>query len=468
MKDKNKITLVALLVMLIMTAFPSFSQCDSPLTYLGKDTVLCENSSLILDAGIADNYLWSDGSEGQTLEVTSGGTYWVQATNDCGSTRDTVVITLVDVPELTVDINTDRYYCKGEMLDLNTIVENPVTSNIYTIERTDNSTIVTNIDTSGNYLIRALDENKCEATRDLNVEFQYPYEEEQIALVTYDKEEDKNIVVWHKTAGKRTMEYMLYNGVNTSDIMGLQEFDKVNQMVDYSSEPHAESVLYNLMLKDSCENQTDWDLKKAHKTMHLDVYTNAENQMELNWERYIGFDYDKYYIYRGTTADKLEALDSVVHNRLLDKTSFVDNTAEVGIDYYYQIIINTPETIYLDDDKKASAGPYVHSLSNLEDNRLKGTGINEMEIFKQNIKIYPNPFSDYAQISFRLNQHSELMISVKNLLGKTLYTLFDGPGEAGINNISMGEANEKLCSGIYFIQFDLKGSGSYCTKIIKN
>jgi type IX secretion system substrate protein len=469
MIDKNKISSLALLVILIMTAFPSFSQCDPPLTNLGNDTTLCTNSTLVLNAGVADKYIWSTGASESTIEVTSGGKYWVKASMDCGSEiSDTIVITQVPLPDLLVNVNTEKVYCKGEVLDLAFVVDNPITSNIYIIERTDNSTEVLSIDTTGTFVVSAIDENNCEATRELTLEFQYPYGNEEIALTTYDNEEDKYVVVWTKTPGKRTESFMLYNGNTTTDVMGEASYNTTNQMVDYKSDPHAKPGLYNLMIKDSCDNLSDWDLQKAHKTMYLDVYTNAENQMELNWEKYVGFNYDKYYIYRGTMADNLEVIDSVTYNRVDEKTSYVDTKAVAGQQYYYQVIIKTPKTIYLDNDRKASAGPYVHSLSNLEDHRLQGTGISEMQIFRQNIKIYPNPVSDNSQVSFKLDESAEMRISITNLLGQEIYNLFDGFQEIGIQSISLRVANEKLNSGIYFIQFELKGLGSYCEKIIKN
>ena len=469
MKEKTVISFLASLVILIITASPSFSQCDTPDTDLGNDTTLCENTSLILNAGVADNYLWNDGTSGSTLEVSTGGEYWVEASNDCGSvSRDTILVTLVSVPDLFVNINTDKYYCKGETLELDFLVENPILSNIYTIERADNSTTVSSIDTSGTYRVSVLDENNCRASREFDVEFQYPYQNDKIKLVTYDNEEDKFVIVWSKTENKRTMSYLLYNGSTSADLMGESSFNSVNLMIDYKSDPHAKSEVYNLMLEDSCENKSDFNTLSAHKTMYLNVFTNGDNEMELNWEKYIGFDYDKYYIYRGTSSDKLELVDSIINESNQDINSYIDKNAVAGQQYYYQVLINTPETIYLDNDRKVSAGPYVHSLSNLEDNRLQGSGVNTMDVFAQNIKIYPNPITDNAQLSFTLNASSEIRIYLTDMLGKTIYTLFEGQNEAGINHFPMGEAYGKLNSGIYFLRCEIKDLGTCSKKIIKN
>ena len=72
------------------------AQCTDLKINLGKDTSICENTSLILDAGEADTYLWNDGSTERFLNVTEAGTYIVQATNTCSDDRDTIIIEILD------------------------------------------------------------------------------------------------------------------------------------------------------------------------------------------------------------------------------------------------------------------------------------------------------------------------------------------------------------------------------------
>ena len=55
-----------------------------PQVDLGIDSVLCIGDTYILDAGAGNTYLWSDNSTGQTLTVTTPGTYSVLVTNAAG------------------------------------------------------------------------------------------------------------------------------------------------------------------------------------------------------------------------------------------------------------------------------------------------------------------------------------------------------------------------------------------------
>ncbi len=64
-----------------------------PRPKLGADTTLCLGDSLRLDAGIADDYLWHDGSRNRYYTTKTGGLIWVLATAKSCSGRDTILIT---------------------------------------------------------------------------------------------------------------------------------------------------------------------------------------------------------------------------------------------------------------------------------------------------------------------------------------------------------------------------------------
>jgi hypothetical protein len=71
----------------------SLTFLPSPDVSLGNDTLLCFNEFLLLDAGEGyENYLWQDGSGGQTFLVTQSGEYWVEVDNECGFGSDTISI----------------------------------------------------------------------------------------------------------------------------------------------------------------------------------------------------------------------------------------------------------------------------------------------------------------------------------------------------------------------------------------
>ncbi len=60
---------------------------------LGRDTVICFNQSILLDAGTPGlTYAWNTGQTGQTITVTNAGTYTVRISKDGCSDRDTIKV----------------------------------------------------------------------------------------------------------------------------------------------------------------------------------------------------------------------------------------------------------------------------------------------------------------------------------------------------------------------------------------
>src|SRR5690554_1129466 len=62
-----------------------------PEAHLGDDQVACDGQELTLNAGVLNaNYLWPDGSGESHLQVSHSGMYWVEVSNVCGSTKDSI------------------------------------------------------------------------------------------------------------------------------------------------------------------------------------------------------------------------------------------------------------------------------------------------------------------------------------------------------------------------------------------
>lgn len=95
---------------MVITASP-------PTVDLGPDQVLCAKS-LLLDAtdSSAYSYAWSDGSTQPTFIIDTVGTFWVDVTNSCGTTRDSIVISS---PSFKLDLGPDRVVCLGDTVLLN-------------------------------------------------------------------------------------------------------------------------------------------------------------------------------------------------------------------------------------------------------------------------------------------------------------------------------------------------------------
>jgi gliding motility-associated-like protein len=131
---------------------------------IGNDTTLCQGDNLLLDATTAGaTYIWQDNSTNPTFNVTVAGTYYVQVSNACGSTTDTVVINYTPPP--VVNLGNDTSFCPGDQLLLD------VTTAGATYLWQDNSTNPTfSITTAGTFWV-TVSINGCAATDSIDVTY---------------------------------------------------------------------------------------------------------------------------------------------------------------------------------------------------------------------------------------------------------------------------------------------------------
>ncbi len=72
----------------------TLSHYPDPEVFLGSDTVVCEETPLVLQPRslFAESFVWSDGSTDSRLVVTLGGAYTVTGINKCGAASDTLQV----------------------------------------------------------------------------------------------------------------------------------------------------------------------------------------------------------------------------------------------------------------------------------------------------------------------------------------------------------------------------------------
>ena len=73
----------------------SYFRNNSPVLFLGNDTLICNGETLPLKINLttscgAFSYLWSNGSNESEIVVSQPGVYWVEITNACATFRDSI------------------------------------------------------------------------------------------------------------------------------------------------------------------------------------------------------------------------------------------------------------------------------------------------------------------------------------------------------------------------------------------
>jgi gliding motility-associated-like protein len=96
--------------------------------FLGSDTILCGEDSLQIGqtADISWKYLWNTGDTTSKINAKNSGIYWLQASNLCNTSSDTVEINFNPIPSPpqvqnlsycdTVSLNTDSLKVSGQKL----------------------------------------------------------------------------------------------------------------------------------------------------------------------------------------------------------------------------------------------------------------------------------------------------------------------------------------------------------------
>ena len=109
----------------------------APNTALGADTALCPGTSITLmpkDVAGITSYLWHDGSTNPQLQINQPGIYWLQATNSCGTFRDSIVVAEKKLPNVTLGP-------VSELCEYHTLhIQNLLDESAYTYKWSDNTT----------------------------------------------------------------------------------------------------------------------------------------------------------------------------------------------------------------------------------------------------------------------------------------------------------------------------------------
>lgn len=135
-----------------------------PIVNLGKDTILCVNQMLTLNAYTPSaTYLWQDGSTKPNFPVTQSGIYWVWVTINSCTLSDTISVDFNPLP--LSNLPKDTTLCEGTTLTINLTKAN---TNYVWQDGSKNS--IYRINQTGTYWVKAV-ENNCSSSDTIKVSF---------------------------------------------------------------------------------------------------------------------------------------------------------------------------------------------------------------------------------------------------------------------------------------------------------
>jgi uncharacterized repeat protein (TIGR01451 family) len=127
-------------------------------------TTFCAGNSVMLTAGGANNYLWSDNSTSQSISVSSSGNYLVTVTdgNNC-SASTSVSVTVNSLPTASITPSSSTTFCVGDSVMLT------ASTAISYLWSTNATTQSINVSASGNYVVTITDGNNCSSASPVTV-----------------------------------------------------------------------------------------------------------------------------------------------------------------------------------------------------------------------------------------------------------------------------------------------------------
>lgn len=289
----------------------------------------------------------------------------------------------------------------------------------------------------------------CIMTKKVEVIVNLP-ETPSICMVSVDSATNKNILYWETPASSGIDSVFVYRETDiTNDYkkIGSLGIDNPGSFIDIGSFPPVQSNKYVLAVMDSCGNTSAYSI--PHKTIHLSINQGQNDNWNLIWEPYIGFDVSTYRIYRGTTAGEMALIGTTSGS----STQYTDFSAPLG-NVLYQIEVINPNTCNI-SGLKSTQVVLNKSRSNIASNLPT---IVQNPKLNNSYSIYPNPFRAILHIeSAGTNRHG--IIELTGLDGKIIKRIQFNSGKIDIDGNS-------LKTGIYIMKI-ISGNETSSHMIIK-
>jgi hypothetical protein len=259
-------------------------------------------------------------------------------------------------------------------------------------------------------------------------------------LVSVDSLDGKNKIIWEKTSNQGIKFYKIYKQNSTTsqfDSIAIVHYDSFSVYKDLSSNPSQQSASYRITSVDSCD--TENLTSSEHTTIHLSANQGVNNNVNLQWNAYLGFNYPNFEIYRSNNGAPYNLIGTVANTSF----SYTDLTPPTGSNYYY-VAVSKPSPC---NPTKVAA--VIKSVSNILDGF--GNPINStysLSDLHEKIKIFPNPSTNFVYVENRSN-FLVTDYTIIDILGKVVQTQkIEGSGIIKINTSNL--------KGNFFIQLNLE------------
>lgn len=399
------------------------------------------------------NFLWSTSDTSNSITGLSAGTYSVAIydSNNC-VTVNNLAISNDNGPVISsANIASTSCNSANGSIDI-TISGGSMPFTFYWSNTTTNEDL-TSVN-AGDYTLTVTDSNGCLTIGGFTVLPQLPLEN-PLCIVLVDSILNKNKIVWEKVQTSGISHYNLYKETTATGLYQLLTSIPYNELSEYI-DPYANPVIrpwrYRISAVDSCGNESPFS--EAHKTLHLTVNLGLNQSVNLIWDKYEGFPYYSYYVYRHLDTGGWQILDTLPST----VWTYVDNPGTTG-KFTYVVTVEKDFQCVSTGLDKTSGGPYSHSISNLDETSIPIAIAKLWSESDNGIIIYPNPASSRINIEFTNEVADSYILKIYNLTGQVILN----KDNIKTNKLSVDIKN--LNSGYYTIE--LKGKKIFRGKFLK-
>ncbi len=390
------------------------------------------------------NYLWSNGYNTPSVSGISAGIYTVTVVDSKGCLKDKIV-TLNETGAPIVILDSVAVLSCDAGGGANVYVSTYLGTSPYTYHWSNNILTEDLVNVQpGFYSLQVKGNNNCKAMLTVNINEQIPAPL-SICAITVDTTTQTNRVIWEKGSRTDISSFNVYRESSQSGLyyyVGNVDVDSLHQYIDPVADPSIRGWRYRVTAVSACgEESFQSDL---HKTIHLTINKGLGNAYNLIWDNYEGLLFNKFYVWRYTTATHWVKIDSLPANL----NSYTDLTAPS--------IISSPDLMYMTEGGPVSScdptrGAINTSRSNIKTARFMNTnGIAAYNTMSENMYVFPNPSNGNITIKLDRPLDRKTELSIVNTLGETVVSAqFDQ------SSLSKNIDLSAYANGVYFIKLTM-------------
>ena len=194
------------------------------------------------------------------------------------------------------------------------------------------------VDAPGYYWVEVTDANNCIVSSEQVHLGVSDLISESPSICMVGVENNHNLVVWEELDNENVQNYRIYrenNQANVFELLATVPASQGNAYEDTTANPSVRAYRYKVTAMDICAGETP--MSDFHKTVHLTINRGIGNSWNLIWTPYEGMDFPSYRLYRGTTNNDLELIETMPSTL----TSYTDyDNVNGALFYQIEVVMN--------------------------------------------------------------------------------------------------------------------------------